>query len=867
MPPPALDPSLLLEHVNWLRALALALVHDPDRAEDLTQETYLRALESPPPQQRSLRAWLATVLRNLWRQEHRLEGRRRAREASVARPAEGEPGTDVVERAELHRRLVECVTELEEPFRTTLLLRYFDGLLPKAVAERLGVPEATVRSRLRRGLERLRLRLDQDHDNDRSAWMASMAMLGAGLRESTPAAAGLGLGSAGAGTALGILLMDAKFKFAIGLGLVTSGALLLPRVIEMVEVRPEAAAPVPSARPFDPISTRAESVGLRGTTPGEERAAIVAENAPDESRPVEPTPPMPEAGPVRGRVLDVHSQPVAAHELLFHASDGAPLPLHSDAVGDFEIEGGRTGRVVSSTPGYATILEASIRRDPRIAPVLVVSPGVSLSGRVVDAAGEPVAGARVEATLPRDLFRDFRVVLDASLEPERFATSDARGAFALSKIPSCEEARLVVRRDGYVEFSSPVPQLDRKDMRIVLEAEHVATAGLRGFVLGPDGAPIEGARVSAGLPMLRTAADGSFQFDAEVRAQAIELVAVAPGFLPARETATMGSDGPLWPEEILLRVSGNPFTMLGQVVDESGAPAAGLRVWLDDGAMLGLEDDTPVQLEAVLAGVLSKNEVEAAGQSVSRTPHSFWNWVSTDESGRFSLPGLLDREYRVKVMDTESLVLVESDPTNPTEGPMHLVFPSESGHRKVAGVVRLADGTPVAEVNVNVSRRSVYVEYGQGNAVSWDSSGERVRSAADGSFRLDRVPIEDVRLGVHGEGLVYRSIDLKNRVDIEDLEILVEREAATCHVQVELSGEASSADSFELLDSEGENATLAVVRGGSTVSTTHADIVDGRSLVLRVLAGEYELVLHKGGERVSSQWVSIVPGDVVTLRP
>jgi hypothetical protein len=212
-------------------------------------------------------------------------------------------------------------------------------------------------------------------------------------------------------------------------------------------------------------------------------------------------------------------------------------------------------------------------------------------------------------------------------------------------------------------------------------------------------------------------------------------------------------------------------------------------------------------------------------------------------------------------------VLVESDPTNPTEGPMHLVFPSESGHRKVAGVVRLADGTPVAGVNVNVSRRSVYVEYGAGSAVSWDSSGARVRSAADGSFRLDRVPIEDVRLGVHGEGLVYRSIDLKNRVDIEDLEILVEREAATCHVQVELSGEASSADSFELLDSEGENATLAVVRGGSTVSTTHADIVDGRSLVLRVLAGEYELVLHKGGERVSSQWVSIVPGDVVTLRP
>ena len=58
-----------------------------------------------------------------------------------------------------------------------MLLRYFDDLAPREVASRLGVPVETVRTRLRRGLERLRTALDERHGGDRSAWAGGLVPL------------------------------------------------------------------------------------------------------------------------------------------------------------------------------------------------------------------------------------------------------------------------------------------------------------------------------------------------------------------------------------------------------------------------------------------------------------------------------------------------------------------------------------------------------------------------------------------------------------------------------------------------------------------------------------------------------------------
>src|SRR6185295_7253069 len=66
---------------------------------------------------------------------------------------------DVVAEAESHKRLVLAVMQLDEPYRSTVLLRWFEDLPPREVAARLGVPVETVRTRLKRAHEALRGRL------------------------------------------------------------------------------------------------------------------------------------------------------------------------------------------------------------------------------------------------------------------------------------------------------------------------------------------------------------------------------------------------------------------------------------------------------------------------------------------------------------------------------------------------------------------------------------------------------------------------------------------------------------------------------------------------------------------------------------
>ena len=61
----------LLVHAGWIRGLASRLVKDTAAADDLVQRTWLAAMKRPPAAGRPVRAWLATVLRNLLRQDRR----------------------------------------------------------------------------------------------------------------------------------------------------------------------------------------------------------------------------------------------------------------------------------------------------------------------------------------------------------------------------------------------------------------------------------------------------------------------------------------------------------------------------------------------------------------------------------------------------------------------------------------------------------------------------------------------------------------------------------------------------------------------------------------------------------------------------
>ena len=157
----------LLRHAGFLRALTRALASTEDEAEDLEQDTWQRALGACPPSLHSPRGWLARIARNRLSERRRAEGRRVRREERVARPEEV---VDSARRAEILRTVVTAVLELEEPWRATVLERFFEGLPPRAIARRHGIPVATVRSRIRRALEMLRGRLADFDPERRDAW-------------------------------------------------------------------------------------------------------------------------------------------------------------------------------------------------------------------------------------------------------------------------------------------------------------------------------------------------------------------------------------------------------------------------------------------------------------------------------------------------------------------------------------------------------------------------------------------------------------------------------------------------------------------------------------------------------------------------
>lgn len=167
---PSFDPETLLAYDGFVRGLAKELLDDAHGADDAAQETWIAALGLGPGGVSSLPTWLARVVRNLAAKSRRSSARRAEREQAAAR-AEAVPSVaEILEREEARRRVVEAVVALDEPYRSTLLLRYFENLAPGAIAKRQAVPVETVRTRIRRGLEQLRARLDREYGGDRGAW-------------------------------------------------------------------------------------------------------------------------------------------------------------------------------------------------------------------------------------------------------------------------------------------------------------------------------------------------------------------------------------------------------------------------------------------------------------------------------------------------------------------------------------------------------------------------------------------------------------------------------------------------------------------------------------------------------------------------
>jgi RNA polymerase sigma factor (sigma-70 family) len=257
----------LLAGARWVRGLARGLVRDAASADDVSQDAWVAAL-TRPAQAREPRAWLAGVVRHLSRREARSQERRRARELATARPERVPSAAELVERSELQERLSSAVRALEEPYRSTVLLHYAEGLTLEQIASLQGVPSSTVRTRLARALERLRARLDREHGG-RATWLAALAPL-TGVREAplAPAAAGATLWSLAMGT-----------KTALGIAALAVAVVLVAVSMRMLERRPVEPVAVIGAEVLDAVTVAPESP----PTPGARVEVTIETAAPEVS--------------------------------------------------------------------------------------------------------------------------------------------------------------------------------------------------------------------------------------------------------------------------------------------------------------------------------------------------------------------------------------------------------------------------------------------------------------------------------------------------------------------------------------------------------------------------------------------------------
>lgn len=129
-----------------LRRYAVSLVQDPDRADDLVQETFIRAMAHLPLLEQlnhhQRRAWLCRVLKNLFIDEQRARRREQDLVEQLSREARfaAVPSSEVIS--------LELFKLVPERYREVLYQRYVLGMTSTEIGQELGVPAATVRSRL-----------------------------------------------------------------------------------------------------------------------------------------------------------------------------------------------------------------------------------------------------------------------------------------------------------------------------------------------------------------------------------------------------------------------------------------------------------------------------------------------------------------------------------------------------------------------------------------------------------------------------------------------------------------------------------------------------------------------------------------------
>ncbi len=604
MAPPIHDAERLLARAGWVRRLALGLVGNAHDADDLIQDALVAALERDPTE-RSFGAWFGAVLRNLAWKRRRERVRRERREQLVSRREAGPAADEHLVRVSVHQRLVRAVMELDEPYRSVLVLRYLDELPPRAIARRLGLNVHTVRTRTQRGLEQLRRDLERRSEG-REQWLASLLAL-----YEAPAAH--------AGPVAGALLMSTKLKIAAAAALVALG--IWTGFAVTGERRPPEegnSALQPAGTALDSASAKSANARIETADPNERMAAGAGQQT---------------SASLNVRVVALEARtPLEGITLAISGVEGA-IVSDADGRAHFDLEPGRAYELAARSSTWRARdekrdLEALRPGEVRALEIaLVTEPDIGFFGRVVDAASDaPLADARVRID---DIESWTAAAGGWNPAGVSTTTSGLDGNFDL-RIRSWKPGVVRVSREGYSEVFASASGIHPSALEpwiVRLEREAV----LELVVVQAGAAPQSGlvARASAESTYLLTEA-GPWNFrwrpdpffeattDSSGTARLVRLPARVPLDLRlARNDKTLfeSTDIRLAPGEtrrIEVSLAG-AVNLHGIVRDSEHTPMAGIEIW----AVKGVEGE-PGQSRFLLPieDAFAKTRTDAGGRFV-----------------------------------------------------------------------------------------------------------------------------------------------------------------------------------------------------------------------------------------------------------
>lgn len=741
-----LSSSALLHDLDWVQRLAFRLCSDHALAEDLRQEAALAVFGQGAPEEGGRRRWLAGVVRNKLRMKRRSDGRRQAREAGAGRGESVAASADVVERAETQRAVTEAVLRLREPYRTTVLHRYFDEWTPTQIARRTETSLDTVKSRLKRGLRELEGDLGgvfgdaegKSEDGPTAGWFSALlplAVMESKRRLPLSAAAGL-LGATSIPlTTPGWLLMTAKFSLVPLALLALFGLLLLARSSngEDSPIAVGEPALVPSA-----------DAGLGGVPAAKEpdglRQAALPAPAEDADSQGGPAQLMCE---LSGHVMDDRGRSLEGAKVALYRGEGEPMatattgsegrfsvraPQQSDPLLELRVEGEwfhASERLEFGGKGWRGRLPL-IPGERDIGTIVLAAAG-AIEGRVFDASGAPFAGATV-----------------TTLEGAT-TTSAADGTFRLDRV-SLGPDTLEVRAEG-----SPIAEAD-----LTLRASSVAdgvevrlapTTWLRGRVVDHLGEPVADARVEldpvdrGDISRVRSGADGRFE-------------------VPF-----------LWLESAYLRVYAEGFNLWdSEESDQEVAP---------DSAAIHVELSPASNVEFSVVDAATGQPIERFGIEIRKGAGSEGMQVGGD-----AVPALQDRpggravagardEFDSVVVFAEGYELFQDDVLaggRTAAGVRAQTVRLQAVEAPKRGSIRgriLRDGAPLANAFVQVdggiamgSRMKQLAGRSGDVFLATGSDDPLVRTAADGTFTLDGLEMRLYRIRVHALGSATKELPI-----------------------------------------------------------------------------------------------------------